>query len=104
MTIMTGRNVNSNDTAELSDAIATNTSTAVTVTLANDNRLFFCVNNDDTNQGVWIKLQAASVDDDKKGIFIPKKSFWQMPVDNIYIGEISAVADNGTPDVFYTEY
>ncbi len=46
----------------------------------------------------WIKLQAASVDDDKTGIRMDNKS--QIPLtllenSDIYMGEISAILDSG---------
>lgn len=98
------RQVNFNDTAFISSAIMVNSTTSVTVRPANQGRIFFCVNNNNSANGVWIKLQAASVDDDKKGIFIPARESWPMPVDNIYTGEISAIADTDNPDVYVTEY
>ena len=33
-----------------------------------------------------------------------KKSYWEMPADNIYKGEISAIAVTGTPVVDIVEY
>lgn len=98
------RTRNTNDAATLSDAITLNTATSVKIADANTGRIFFCVNNNNEANGVWIKLQAASADDDQKGIFIGARSSWVMPVDNIYIGEISAIADMDSPDVFVTEY
>jgi len=51
-----------------------------------------------------LKLQAASVDNNAKGIFIGRDSYWEMPADNIYTGEISAIAVSGTPSVNVTSY
>jgi len=104
MTLFVERNINTNDTATVSEGITINTSTSTTIAVANPDRLFFCVNNNNAANGAWIKLQAASVDNDAKGIFVLSKDSWQMPVDNIYTGEISAVADNTSDDLFYTEY
>jgi len=108
MAIRTNRNVNTNDIATMSGAITLNTSTSVKVADANPNRLYIMIHNNDSSQGVWIKLQAASVDNDVKGIFIDKKGappvMWESPTDNIYTGEISAIADNGSPVVYVTEY
>lgn len=105
MTKTVGRNTNVNDTAILSDAIALNASTSVTLSAGGTvlPRVFFAVSNN-TNKEVWIKLQAASVDDDKKGIFLPRNSYWEMIADSLYTGEISAIANSGTPDVYVTEY
>ena len=97
------RNRNENDTATLSAAITLNNSTSTTITSSNTARIYFIFNNP-SNKNVWLKLQAASIDDDKKGIFVAKGDFWIMPADNIYIGEISSIADVDSPDVHYTEY
>ena len=104
MTIILSRYRNLNDTATLSNAIELNSSTSVKIADASSDRVFFCVNNDNAVNGVWIKLQAASVDDDKKGIFVGGRASWLMPTDNIYTGEICAIAAVDSPDVFVTEY
>lgn len=104
MPIKINRPRNTNDGATLSGATGLNTSTSVKISDANISRIFFCVNNDNAVNGVWIKLQAAAVDDLKKGIFIGARSSWQMPVDNIYTGEISAIAEVDSPEVYVTEY
>jgi len=103
-----GRNRNVNDTATISDAITLNNTTSTVIAVANPNRTFFYVTNNGAADAIWIKLQAASVDNDAKGIWIQKKevseSFWQMPDDNIYTGEISAIAESNNPEIFVTEY
>lgn len=98
-----GRNTNTADVAALSAAIALDSSTSVKVADANSTRINFSISNDAT-ANVWLKFQAASVDNDKKGIFLPCGGFYEMPTDNIYTGEISAIADSGTPAVNVTEY
>lgn len=98
-----GRNTNRNDTAVLSSAIALNATTSTTIASADSSRIFASVSNEGP-QTVWIKLQAASVDNDKKGIRLPREGTWEMPMDNIYTGEISAIADTGTPNIFVTDY
>lgn len=97
------RQINTNTTATISSAIALNNLTSVTVVNANTKRIFLFISNIG-NKDVWIKLQAASVDDDKKGIFIHAHESWKMPSDNIYTGEVSGIADKGTPSIFITEY
>lgn len=97
------RTRNENDTSDISSAITLNASTTTTLTVSNTSRTYFIFNNP-SNKDVWLKLQAASVDDDKKGIFVERGDSWIMPPDNIYNGEISAIANVGAPDVFYTEY
>jgi len=92
----------------ISGGIALNTATSIKIADANPDRTFFNVNTDGDNQAVWIKLQAAEVDNDKKGIWIEAKigalNSWQMPTDAIYTGEICAISNSGTPKVFVTEY
>lgn len=103
-----GRNTNTNSTANVLAGIVLNATTSTTVLAANPNRIAFHINNDDATAGCWIKLQAASVDNDKKGIFLGKKAEpdgrWDMSPDNIYTGEVSAIAVSGTPSVYITEY
>ena len=96
-----GRNFNQNSDATLSDAITANSSTSVTAQAANDGRFFFAISVPD-ERGVWLKFQAASVDDDKKGIFVPAHSYWEMTTDNIYTGEISVIVDTGDDVSIYT--
>lgn len=98
-----GRTRNLNDTSTISAAIALNTSTSTKIVDANGNRMFVSITNDSINN-IWIKLQAASVDNNKTGIKLRRRSVWEMPVDNMYTGEISAISEAGTPDVFITEY
>ena len=103
-----GANINITDEATISGAIALNATTSTVIAAANPNRIFFYVTNNGSSDAVWIKLQAATTDNDKKGIWIEKKevaeSFWQMPTDNIYTGEISAIANTNGPNVYITEY
>lgn len=99
---------NTNDTAVIGDAIALNINTSVKIADANPDRIFFYASNDGATEAVWIKLQATGVDNDMKGIYLNKKgtspNVWEMPPDNIYTGEICAIADANTPDVYVTEY
>jgi len=97
------RKSNTTDTAILSSGIILNTSTSVKIADANDDRIAFYLSND-SFQDIWLKLQAASVDNDQKGILIFRRSVYEMPRDNWYTGEISAMADTGSPIIFVTEY
>ncbi len=103
-----GRNRNTNDNADVSGAIALNSSTATTVSSANDERIFFHVDNDNAANGFWVRLYPAAQDNLKQGIFVTGKtgnrSFWDMPIDNIYTGEISAISVAANPDAYVTEY
>ena len=98
-----GANLNITDVATLSSAISLNTSTSVLVQASNIDRIYFSISSPDSH-AIWLKLQAASVDNDKKGIYIPKNGFWEMQPDDKYTGEICAIADTGTPSVYTTEY
>lgn len=109
MTVDITRTRNTNTAALIPIGIALNSTTSTTIVSENERRIFFHVNNDAENVRIWIKLQAASEDDDKKGITIRRFTdrgdhFWEMPTDNIYTGEISAIAESGTPIVYVTEY
>lgn len=104
MTRMIGRNVNKNDTAFISDAILVNSSTSTTIIAPNDKRMFLHISNDGENKDSWIKLQAASLDNDKKGIFLKGRSFWEMPNDNPYTGEICVIGDVSSSNIYVTEY
>lgn len=108
MSQVTGRTSNVNDTATVASAIVLSNTTTTTIAAANPKRMYFYVDHAGSNMSVRVKLQAASVDDDKKGIFLSSSEkgriHWEMQSDNIYTGEISAIADNGTPIIFVTEY
>ena len=103
-----GKNRNVHDEATISAGIVLNATTSTIIAPANDQRIFFHVNNNDSSQDSWIKLQAATVDNVKKGIFLQRKGEpqgrWEMPSENIYTGEISAIAETGTPTIYVTEY
>lgn len=108
MTQKIERNRNTNNVATVKSAIELNNSTSVKIADANPDRIYFYISNDGSTEAIWIKLQAAAVDNDKKGIHLNKKgiapSTWQMPSDNIYTGEICAIADANAPNIFVTEY
>lgn len=55
-----------------------------------------------TSQDIFLKLQPAIIDDDKKGIIIPKGATATFEVENMYFGEMSAIAGVGTATVFVT--
>lgn len=102
-----GRNQNISDDAAIS-IISINDATSTTLSAANPRRVFFYVSNNSASAEAWIKLQAASVDNDKKGIFLGKKADpprdWTMMQDTPYTGEISGISESGTHDVYLTEY
>lgn len=110
MTVNHSRDRNSNSEASVKAPIAASSTTSVKISDANENRIYFYVTNNSSVNGVWIKLQPANTDNVKKGIYLAPApaagqcSFWEMPVDNIYTGEISAIAVADSPDVYVTEY
>ena len=107
MTLRTNRNKNTNDTAVIT-TVALNTSTAVTLVASNAAIIFLDVNNNNSSHGFWVRLYPAATDNIKQGIFITNKNadrpFWEMSPDNMYTGEISAIADTDTPTAYITEY
>ncbi len=54
------------------------------------------------NKDTWIKLQPAAMDNDKKGILLQRGETLILEVENMYFGEISAIADIATSDVYVT--
>jgi len=103
MTLLRGSNRNTNDTATISAAVALNSSTSTTIVSASADRIMVIIYNNGPSD-VWLKLQAASVDDLKKGIRLPTRAVYEMPTDNVYTGEISAIALANSPDIYVTEY
>lgn len=107
MVLKIGRNINTCSDATLT-SVALNSSTSTKISdecpSATLCRVYFLVSNP-SEEDVWIKFQAASVDNDKKGIFIGRRSteIILLP-DNIYIGEISAIAAEGNPTIYITEF
>lgn len=104
-----GRNSNTNDgtvsetPVVLSDAITLNSTTSVKIADVVEDRIVFVLSNPSGKQ-IWLKFQPAADDDDKKGISLFGRSVYEMPTDNIYTGEISAISDTGSTEVYVTEY
>lgn len=103
-----GRVRNFNDIATISSAISSNATTSTTLSIAKYNRIFWAISIPVAVPGlivqVWLKLQSAATDNDKKGIALESGDYWEMPMDSVYTGEISAITTSGTEDVFITEY
>ena len=98
-----GRNVNKNDEVN-KNTITLNSSTTTKILDANERRIMVLAINQGP-QRVWLKLQAASIDNLKDDdIWLDKGDFYEMTVDNVYTGEISAIADSGTPSITIEEY
>lgn len=78
--------------------VSVNSSTATTLVAEDEKRTYLEISNPH-NQSVWIKLQAASVDDNKSGIFIPSKGRWVMGDSDKYTGEVSAIMNSGASKI-----
>ena len=98
----------SKETASMSGPIVVTSAASVKIADANPTRSFFFVHIDGSEPGAWVKLQPATTDDDKKGIWIEgkvgKRDFWHMDGDNIYTGEISAIAQTADVNIYVTEF
>lgn len=90
--------------AVIAAAIATNTATSVTALAANSARKYVSISNSHASNHVYIKLQAASVDNLAKGFYLSHQETFILHGDPMYTGEISAIAVSGTPDIYVTSY
>jgi len=78
------------------------TSTTLLTTTISTSRVALTNNG---NQDAHIKFQAASIDDDKKSIILHKGSSADVMLSpNNYIGEISAIAVNGSTTIYVMSY
>lgn len=50
----------------------------------------------------WIKLQAAAIDNDIKGIFMPRDTVMTIEANSMYFGEISAISEDDDGEAFIT--
>lgn len=102
--LATVRTGNLNDTA----TNPADVSVAVTSTKLLDLNLdrLYCAISNVSNKTVRLKFQAADVDDLIEGIALEPGDRWEMPLDNIYTGEISAILDGGagTGDIALVEW
>ncbi len=115
MTDKRGRSTNTNDTASVT-TVSINSVSATTVIAANTERMFLNIAIADVNEpdvAIFIRLFAASVNNNKLGMPLGKftlgnnniyKIEWEMPPDNIYTGEVSAITTLGTTVLNVTEY
>jgi len=103
-----GKNISKNDEAVLSSGIAINATTSTLILAAQAagvaDRILVIVYNEGPRDA-WIKFQAASVDNFKKGFIIPKNtSLTILENDDIYTGEISAITSTGTATLYLTTF
>jgi len=97
-----GRNKNTNNEADVDSAVALNATTSTAVLSSNSERIYIAIAV--TGGDAWVKLQPAAMDNDKKGIPICDGQTYELPTDNMYTGEISAIAVSGTPNAYPTEF
>lgn len=106
MTATVGTSTNTNNEAEVLDAIAVSSVTSTILLAAqavtDQPRIKVIVHNDGVLR-VWIKFQPAAADNDIKGLAIAANSFETVLAgSDIYTGEISAIAEAGTQDIYVT--
>ena len=96
-----GANRNTTDKATFIGDVVLNTITAVTIIAVNEDRTALVVSNP-TNRDIWLQFE-----DDllvfSNTILLLRGETYTMP-DNIYNGEIKAIALLGTPTVTIVEY
>lgn len=105
MAAIVGSNINSSDTAVLSSGIALNATTSTTILAAGDDREIRIILTNDGSKDAFIKLQAASVDNDKKGFILYKNTTTDLSdaLTN-FTGEISGITDTGSTTIFVTSF
>jgi len=84
--------------------VALNSTTSTKILDASECRQFVSITNLNNAVGAYIKLQAADLDDDKKGIYLVGINTWEMDTTKVYTGEISAIAATDSPTFSITEY
>lgn len=102
---MTGRNSNTNDTASVADEVEITVNTAVTALVANTRRIYVAITIKDKD--AWIRLMPAATDaTTRKGIYLKKDQTYELPTDNVYIGEVSIInkKNNEKPTFYITEF
>lgn len=96
-----GANINTTDKATLIADVVLNTSTAVTIIVANADRIGLVISNP-TNRDVWLQFEDESLVFSNSERLLRGERY-EMP-ENIYNGEIKGIADIGTPTVTVLEY
>ena len=94
---------NSNDTAA-NGSVEVNASTFTAVGSPNLNRIFFYVANTSSTSELVLNLRSAGTAVAGTGICVPPGGSWEMPANNVYTGEISAITSAGVFDVMICEY
>jgi hypothetical protein len=114
VTLKTGRNINSNDVASVT-SIPINSVTPTTIAVANGDRISFsvCLEPGNVDVDVAIRYYPAAQDSNFMGDVLTRftqgnnnlfNPVHRMDVDNPYYGEVSAISENGTHNIYITEY
>ena len=100
--VILGKSRNVNTAPVVLAGVAVNNSTSTTLVILTKFDSLMVMTNDG-NQDVWVKLQAASVDDDKKGFIVYKGTTTELDLEKInYPGEVSAITANGNSTMYLT--
>ena len=105
MTLVIGRNVNSNTEATVTDVYVVSTNSAETIVAVNTNRVYLAITV--LTRDCWIRLMPAATDaSTRKGIYLLAGQTYELPTDNIYLGEVSVINTqvNRTPNIYTTEF
>jgi hypothetical protein len=94
---------NKYSTANVVDGVELNNQTSTKIIDANPSRRGLVISNS-SNHGFYIKFQAATVDNDLKGIFVPPTSNYELTSKFIYTGEISGIAHENSPIAYIQEW
>lgn len=99
-----GQNTNTNDVASLTSGISVNNSTSTTLLTTTADTIRVVISNEG-NQDTFIKFQAASVDNDKKGFILHKGVTTDvLTAPNMYVGELSAINATGNTTIYVTSF
>jgi len=99
-----GGNTNFNDTATMPDVISVDAVTSTTLLTTTEQTIAVVLTNDG-NQDAFIKFQAASTDNDQRSFILYKgTASTVMSQPNVYVGEISAIARNGTTEIYVMSF
>lgn len=114
MTLIRGRNINQNNESVVT-TVEINSTTATTLVLPNDKRIALSISLDSGTDNIqaFIRLFPASDNNDKKGDLLTRRTFgneslfesmWRMMADNVFTGEVSAIAVGSSFNLHITEY
>ena len=115
MTATIAGNLSFNDDATVTKHTLSSTTPTKIGNISNKTeRIFFRVDlQADGDAAVYIRLYPSAANNDKKGILLYRSAagndnmhipYWEMPLLQKYLGEISAIALVGTPDIYVTEF